>query len=740
MIAKVAVDMRAKPVDRLYDYIIPDHVSVEVGSCVEIPFGQRVVTGYVLALIDEDGSSGDSHPLRPIVRALTAEASSLHPEMMGVMAFLKDRYLCTWGAALQTVLPPMTRAKASARYVLSEHADEGQLDAALFSYIKRYKGITKKTLIDKFGITKRQLDMWVAQDVLQLDVRHTARLGKKRISSHEHAVISEEQLESALPLSIAQEEAYQQLSIALHEGKMRTFVLHGVTGSGKTEVYLQAIECALQAGHTALMLVPEIALTAQMTTRFRRRFGQRIAVLHSRLSDRERYEEWNRIVRKEADVVVGARSAIFAPLSHVGLIIIDEEHEQTYKQESDPRYVVREVAEWRAKYHRAVVVLGSATPSLETMYRVERERYTLLTLPDRIGSRPLAEVQVVDMRAEFRKGLHSLFSEPLKLSLEQVLEREEQAILFLNRRGYTTILLCRDCGAAATCPDCDLSLTLHKVRGASVLRCHFCGHMEPLPTHCVNCGSTRIRQFGAGTQKVEQALVEQFSGVRVIRMDVDTTGTKGAHERMLGEFERGEADVLLGTQMIAKGLDFGRVTLVGVVAADTSLHIPDFRAAERTFQLLVQVAGRAGRHDLPGKVVIQTFSPDHYAIMAAQKHDYAQFFVTEMAARKAMQYPPYTEITQFLIAHDTEQVALQTAQTLHEALLSELSLQKDVRIFAVVPASVPRLRGVYRYQITVLYPSFMRVKEGLSRAYQTVLGSAKFHGTIAVDVNAQMLF
>ncbi len=740
MIARVALEMRAKPVDRLYDYVIPDDVAVQVGSCVEVPFGPRIVTGYVIS-IERETLTQAGIELRFIMRVLTAEAPSLDSEMIGIIAFLKERYLCTWGAALQTVLPPVARAKATSRYILGPAAEPVALEAALFSYLKRYKGATKKILTEKFGVSKRQLDEWVQQERLQLDFRHSARMGKRRKMADEaQRTLTQEPLESAFALSNAQSVAYHTICTALDERMAHTFVLHGVTGSGKTEVYLQAIENVLRSGKTALMLVPEIALTAQMTLRFRRRFGERVAVLHSRLTDREKYEEWNRILRQEADVVIGARSAIFAPLHDVGLIIVDEEHEQTYKQETDPRYVVREVAEWRAKHHKAVVILGSATPSLETMYRVVRERYTLLPLPERIGSRTLAEVQVVDMRAEFRKGLNSLFSQPLHEALLDVLDRKEQAIFFLNRRGYTTILLCRDCGAAATCPDCDISLTLHKTNGRSVLRCHFCGHTEPLHEVCPSCGSTRIRQFGAGTQKVEQALLEQFPGIRVIRMDIDTTGTKGAHERMLTEFERGEADVLLGTQMIAKGLDFGRVTLVGVVTADTSLHIPDFRSAERTFQLLVQVAGRAGRHEIPGRVVIQTFSPEHYAVVAAQKHDYAQFLRTEMAIRKSMQYPPFTEITQFLITHMTEQIAYDTAHMLHEELSRELSGWKDLRIFAVVPASIPRLRGVYRYQVMVLYPSFMRVKDALTRVYQNIVGTAKMNVMITVDVNAQTLF
>lgn len=738
MIAKVAIELRAKPVDRLYDYLIPEELQVQVGDCVEVPFGTRVVTGYILALESEKQAA--QRELRPLLRLMTDQTPSLEPEMIEMMRFLKDRYLCTWGAALQTILPPVTRVKTSARYVLGEFATEAELGVALVAYLKRYKGATKKTLVDQFAINKRQLDTWLRQNVLRLDVSHRSRLGKRRVIAEGKQGEQAFELEVPLALSLAQETAYREVCKALDQQVSQTFVLHGVTGSGKTEVYLQAIEYALRAGKTAMMLVPEIALTTQMMARFQKRFGARVAVLHSRLTDREKYEEWYRILRQEADVVVGARSAIFAPLRKIGLIVIDEEHEQTYKQETEPRYVVREVAEWRAKYHQAVVILGSATPSLETMYRVERGRYSLLSLPQRIGERTLADVQIVDMREEFRKGHHSLFSQALTHALQEVLAKGEQAILFLNRRGYTTILLCRDCGEAATCPDCDISLTLHKVGGSSLLRCHFCGHTEPLREVCASCGSERIRQFGAGTQKIEQALFEQFPGIRVIRMDVDTTGKKGAHEQMLGEFERNEADVLLGTQMIAKGLDFARVTLVGVVAADISLHLPDFRSAERTFQLLVQVGGRAGRHEMPGRMIVQTFSPEHYAICAAKKQDYDQFYQTEMAVRKAMQYPPYTEITQFLIAHASEQVAYNTAYLLYEELQNELFGRNEVRILAAVPASIPRLRGVYRYQVMVLYTSFARVKEAITRVYRKMLAEAKSGVVITVDVNAQMLF
>ncbi|OMG45092.1 primosomal protein N', partial [Paenibacillus macerans] len=396
----------------------------------------------------------------------------------------------------------------------------------------------------------------------------------------------------------------------IHDEKERTFLLHGVTGSGKTEVYLQTIEEVLNKGKEAMMLVPEIALTPQMVLRFKRRFGDDVAVLHSGLSKGERYDEWQKIRDGRARVSVGARSSIFAPFKNLGIIIIDEEHESTYKQEDYPRYHARDIAQWRSQFHHCPVVLGSATPSLESYARAEKNVYELLSLPHRVNQQALPHIDIIDMREELSEGNRSMFSIALRQAIQERLDKKEQIVLFLNRRGYASFMLCRDCGYVPHCPHCDISLTYHKT--TDQLKCHYCGYQENPPSQCPNCEGDHIRQVGTGTQRVEELLQQEFPHARIIRMDVDTTSRKGAHEKLLNDFEAGKGDILLGTQMIAKGLDYPNITLVGVLNADTMLNLPDFRASERTYQLLTQVSGRAGRHEKEGQVIIQTYNPDHY--------------------------------------------------------------------------------------------------------------------------------
>ncbi|UUZ95837.1 primosomal protein N' [Paenibacillus sp. P25] len=463
------------------------------------------------------------------------------------------------------------------------------------------------------------------------------------------------------PLTPEQSQVYGRIRDAVTNREQHVFLLHGVTGGGKTEVYLQSIQSCLDIGREAIVLVPEISLTPQMVERFKGRFGDRVAVLHSRLSNGERYDEWRKIMRKQVQVVIGARSAIFAPFTNIGLIIIDEEHEATYKQEESPKYHAREVATARASYHGATVVLGSATPSLESMYRTTPEAaddpgrgrrpvYELLSMPSRVEGRPLPRVQIVDMREELKQGNRSMFSRALYKAIEERLHKKEQAVLLLNRRGYATFVMCRTCGYVADCPHCDISLTYHQ--SSRTIRRHYCGYAERELALCPECGDEHIRHFGTGTQRVEEELGKLFPGIRVIRMDVDTTTEKGSHEKWLTMFKNRQADVLLGTQMVAKGLDFPHVTLVGALVADSVLNLPDFRAAERTFQLLTQVAGRAGRHELPGEVFVQTYTPEHYSILSASRHDYLGFMRKEMLLRKLHHYPPFHRLILITLTHE----------------------------------------------------------------------------------------
>jgi len=520
-----------------------------------------------------------------------------------------------------------------------------------------------------------------------------------------------------LVLNPEQQVAYEAITKSVQTNDTQTFLLEGVTGSGKTEVYLQAIAQALAQDKTALMLVPEITLTPQMVQRVKGRFGNQVAVMHSGLSDGERYDEWRRITRNEVKVVVGARSAVFVPLENIGLIIIDEEHEATYKQDENPRYHARDVAQWRARYHQATVVLGSATPSLESRARAQRGVYQLLTLTKRAQHNPLPVVEIVDMRAEMKAGGDEIFSTSLLTAMQQRLDQNEQMVLMLNRRGFANYMMCRDCGHVPRCQNCDLALTVHK--DTQQLVCHYCGYHEPLTATCPQCASKRFRPFGTGTEKVAAELARRFPTARVLRMDVDTTRRKGSADKMLADFGDKKADILLGTQMIAKGLDFPDVTLVGVLNADTTLALPDFRAAERTFQLLTQVAGRAGRAEKLGQVIMQTFNPDHYAIQLAQQHDYEAFYKQEMQLRHAWQYTPYFYTVQIKVAHEMQETSAKVAYQLANWLKPHLAANSV--LLGPSAGSVSRLKNKYYYRMVIKY----KADEGLQRALTELVGAGQ---------------
>lgn len=546
--------------------------------------------------------------------------------------------------------------------------------------------------------------------------------------------------EQSLQLTEQQARAYCTIEKAMQQGRAQKILLQGVTGSGKTEIYLQTIAACIKEQRQAIVLVPEISLTPQMVERFKSRFGDAVAVLHSRLSQGERYDEWKRIRRGEVLIAVGARSAIFAPFPNIGLLVIDEEHELSYKQEEQPRYHARDVAWQRALNHNSVLLLGSATPSLETRLEVERGTVQRILLTDRVNRRPMPSVHVVDMRQELEAGNRSMFSRGLHLAIEQRLAKREQMILFLNRRGYSTFVLCRSCGYVARCPNCDVALTYHTANGFELLRCHYCAHSEPALNLCPACNSPHIRTFGTGTQRVEEELHKTFPNARVIRMDVDTTGTKGSHEKLLSRFGKGEADILLGTQMIAKGLDFPRVSLVGVITADTSLNLPDFRAAERTFQLLTQVAGRAGRHEIEGSVLIQTYHPDHYAVQSAVTQDYEAFYKQEIDIRRTLDNPPFCDLTLFTVQNTNQAKAEKLIRSLEHKLRNRFRALPDVQVNSACPAPLAKLHGKYRYHLNLKFDSYEAVQQGLLETYLEYSELARQEdGVLTVDVNAQMI-
>ncbi|WP_026559401.1 primosomal protein N' [Bacillus sp. J37] len=541
----------------------------------------------------------------------------------------------------------------------------------------------------------------------------------------------------ALPLNNEQQQAIAPILSAVENDEHHVFLMYGVTGSGKTEVYLQSIQEVLNNGKEAIVLVPEISLTPQMVNRFKGRFGSKVAVLHSGLSTGEKYDEWRKIQRKEVQLVVGARSAIFAPFENLGMIIIDEEHESSYKQEENPRYHARDVAIYRAKFHQCPVVLGSATPTLETFARAQKGVYKLLTLKERVNKRSMPSVKIIDMREELRSGNRSMFSTALIEKLTDRLDKNEQSVLFLNKRGYSSFVMCRDCGFVIQCPHCDISLTYH--RFGQQLKCHYCGHEENMPNVCPECQSEHIRFFGTGTQRVEEELVKVMPEARIIRMDVDTTGRKGAHEKLLSKFGNKEADILLGTQMIAKGLDFPDVTLVGVLTADTMLHLPDFRATEKTFQLLTQVSGRAGRHELPGEVIIQTYTPENYSIQLASNYDYDAFYEHEMYLRKSHAYPPYYFLALVTVSHPEITKVVSVTDKIVQFLRRNVS--NESKILGPVASPIPRINDRYRYQCMVKYKREKNLHETLRKIiehFQQEMSTNDLMITIDLSPNTMM--
>ncbi|WP_301108923.1 primosomal protein N' [Sporosarcina sp.] len=783
MIAEVIVDVAAYPIDRPFDYAVPvEWESVmEPGLRVKVPFGPRKVVGYVTGI--KMNSNLDSAKIKSIIEIIDLEPV-LSTELLQLSRWMADETIAYEIDALQVMLPAAMRAKYEKvmRVIKPELLDESfrqflgnrqqvtlkaLQDANLLNEAKKYSeqgavqldtAVQQKTKIKKVRMihipdaehlqaaledthanAKKQAELlsWLLQRPSS-SLEASEIMNKSGVKANvlkallDKKVIEESQMEvyreldapkmrdSGKPEQLTDEQktALSAIEQASDQEEQETFLLHGITGSGKTEVYLQAIDHVLKKGKEAIVLVPEISLTPQMTARFKARFGELVAVLHSGLSAGEKYDEWRRIHRGEVKVAIGARSAVFAPFTNLGLLILDEEHESTYKQEDSPRYHARDVAIWRADYYQCPVILGSATPSLESYARATKDVYTLLTLTKRAKQQALPSVQVVDMREELKAGNRSMFSMALADAIRERLERKEQIVLLLNKRGFSSFVLCRDCGTVVECPNCDISLTYH--RSSESLKCHYCGHEQPVPLECPECESEHIRFFGTGTQKAQEELYKLVPEARVIRMDVDTTNTKGAHERLLHDFGEGKADILLGTQMIAKGLDFPRITLVGVLAADTSLHLADFRAAEKTFQLLTQVSGRAGRDQLPGEVVIQTYDPEHYAIELSKSQLYVPFYDIEMERRRQLGYPPYYYVTVVQFSHED---VLKAADYAHKgsSFLAE-RLSAGSVIIGPTAAAISRLNNRYRYQCLVKYkqePALIPVLQELLKHYKT---------------------
>ena len=706
MIAEIIIDSSVKNLNRMFDYNIPKNMenNISIGSRVLVPFGRskKLEEGFVTNI-----KESTDYEVKDIAKI---EEQSLTTEKIVLSKWMAKRYFSNISECMKLMLKPGTTTKNFAnrtkdktalfvslnmpkeevKEYINNKKVKSEKQIAILNYVMQMDSVMQAELIEKTNTSRAIIKTLKKNGFLKIETKKVVRnpLNDKRINRTKNLQFTEEQ-----------QLAYSEVEKSIEKNEYKKFLLYGVTGSGKTEIYLQLIEKIVEQGKSAIMLVPEISLTPQMINRFIERFGKEIiSVLHSKLSVGERHDSWERIETGEARIVIGARSAIFAPVQNLGIIIIDEEHDSSYKSEMSPRYNAKEVATEIARYSKIPLLLGSATPDIKTFYEAQNGKIELLRLTKRANKSNLPNVQIVDLRQELANGNRTMISFKLHKLIEENLKNKKQTILFLNRRGFSTFIMCRDCGYVAKCKNCNISLTYHKKEGK--LKCHYCGYEEPLITICPNCGSKKIRHFGSGTQKLELEINKMFPKASTIRMDIDTVTKKNSHEEILRKFNEEKIDILIGTQMIVKGHHFPDVTLVGVVSADGSLNIDDYRASERTFDLLVQVAGRAGREHLPGNVIIQTYNPDNYSVQYAKKQNYEEFYNVEIKLRKQLRYPPFCDIIMFGISGEQEEIVSKTANELFTNLDKKIKEANiSANLLKPLPAPIDRIKNRFRWRI-----------------------------------------
>lgn len=729
--AQVVVEIADRKVDRPFHYHIPSQLqeAVKPGVRVLVPFGHRQLEGYVIGLVDQAEVTG----VKPIL-AVLEEEPLIQPELLQLARWMAVYYMCPLVTVLQSFFPRGRKNPAREQWCsLRPSVTVEELRAV------RKRAPKQGTILDilaKVG----SLPVGQVLKLAEADRRSLKALVEKGLvflHEQEAAVALEEELLEEPPrLTPEQSRVMAEIQGKLVPPQYEVFLLHGVTGSGKTEIYLQSLARTMEAGYQGIVLFPEISLTTHLVERFYRRFGRRVAVLHSGLSVAERLATLDRIRAGQVAVVVGTRSAVFAPVPKLGLIILDEEHETSYQQEAVPKYHAREVAMARAFINKVPVILGSATPSLESYYQARQGKQKLLVMGERVEQRPLPQVLVADLRAELKEGNASVFSRLLQDKLRERLEQGEQAILFLNRRGYASLLHCRDCGQVIKCARCDVSLTYYAKQHC--LKCHYCGYTRAVPPACPACHSPRLRPLGVGTEKVEQELLHLFPGARAIRLDSDTVRRKSDYYRLWEIFAKQEADIMIGTQMVAKGLDFPGVTLVGVILADQMLNFPDFRARERTFQLLTQVAGRAGRGSRPGEVVIQTYAPGDATIQAVVRHSYREFFAKEIKLRELLHYPPFSHILRILVLGPDEE----KCETGGKEIGQQINYYRgtaEVTVFGPTPAPLAKINNVYRWQLLLKGPDLKKMRQLVGSALRDVAQGGRLPRGIRISLDIDPL-
>lgn len=717
--ANIIVDISLDKLDKTFQYAIPSQLREQIhpGVQVDIPFGKRTLTGYVVEVTEEPEFDVDK--IRPLI-GIHEGSVPMESQLIEMAAWIRKNYGSTMNQALKTVLPIKKQTRHVERKTVKLLLNEAQAQQKLALFESRHYKAKARLLREL--IAQKEIDYTMVTQKLNVSAATIRNLQEQQILQIETTTCYRNPVQHLtqegyhLTLNENQTQVVDRITEDMDSGHPKTYLLKGVTGSGKTEVYMELIAHVLAAGRQAIVLIPEIALTYQTVMRFYNRFGDRVSIMNSRLSQGERYDQYERAKAGKIDIMIGPRSALFTPFERLGLIIIDEEHENSYKSETSPRYHAREVAIERARINHAAVVLGSATPSIDSYYMAQTGRYQLLEMTQRVKNQALPTCEVVDLRQELRDGNRSILSKRLQELMEERLEKKQQTMLFLNRRGVSGFISCRACGYVVKCPHCDVSLSQH---AGGRMVCHYCGYEERQPKVCPSCGSKYLGGFKAGTQKIEMLVKQRFPKARVLRMDFDTTRTKDSYEKILQAFANQEADILIGTQMIVKGHDFPNVTLVGVLAADMSLHVADYHAAERTFQLLTQAVGRAGRGQLPGQAVIQTYDPEHFAIQTAKAQDYEAFYQHEIAYRKMMHYPP---IWNMLLVHcmgKNEQITQQTAQLMADKLQSAIKRSgKPVLLVGPADATIAKVNDIYRkvlYMKAADYQTLVALKDALEQ-------------------------